>query len=100
MKQIFLSVFLLQIFFIGSGQTNFYVAINGNDNNAGTLAKPFKTIETALGRVATAKETKVNIFLRAGRCGLSKTIVLSPALLNHHQLEISSFNNEPVTFSG
>ncbi|WP_018614514.1 right-handed parallel beta-helix repeat-containing protein [Segetibacter koreensis] len=100
MKQIFLSIILFQTFLCCTGQTNFYVAVNGNDNNAGTLNKPFKTIETALDKVGIAKENKVRIWLRSGRYGLSKTLEITAELLKDRQLQILPYNNEQVTISG
>ncbi len=42
--------------------TNWYVATTGNDNNAGTLAAPLKTLEQAIENAAPGDQ----IFLRAG----------------------------------
>jgi len=99
-KRLFFATILFQIFTFCSAQDKFYVAVNGNDNNAGTLAKPLKTLQAALAKVAAAKENKIAIYLRAGRYSPAKTIELTPELLNNRQLTISAYNNEAVTITG
>ena len=95
-----LSIILLHIFLYGSPQVSLYVAVNGNDNNQGTLARPFKSLQAALTRVATAKGNSVSIYLRSGTYSPPKTIEITPALLNNHQFEISAYQNELVIISG
>ena len=99
-KKTFLAIALLPVFFLCSAQDKFYVAVNGNDNNPGTIVKPLKTLHMALDKVATAKTKKVSILLRAGKYAPGKTIEITPGLLNNHQLEISAYNNEKVIVSG
>ena len=99
-KRVFFATIFFQIFTFCSAQDKFYIAVNGNDNNAGTLTKPFKTLQAALAKVATAKENKIAIYLRAGRYSPAKTIELTPELLNNRQLTISAYNNEAVTITG
>ena len=99
-KKTFLAILFLQVFFFCTAQDKFYVAVNGNDNNPGTLVKPFKTLHTALDKVASAKNNKVSILLRAGKYAPAKTIEITPGLLNNHQLEISAYNNEAAVISG
>jgi hypothetical protein len=100
LKRFLLVIIFLPAFFFSSAQDKFYVALNGQDNNPGTLARPFKTLPAALDKVATAKGKKVNIYLRAGTHAPAKTIEITPALLNKHQLEISAYNQEAVVISG
>jgi hypothetical protein len=99
-KKFFLAILFLQVFFFCTAQDKFYVAVNGNDNNPGTLVKPFKTLHTALNKVASAKNKKVSILLRAGKYAPANTIEITPGLLNNHQLEISAYNNEVAVISG
>ncbi len=99
-KKTFLAILFLQVFFFCTAQDKFYVAVNGNDNNPGTIAKPFKTLQTALDKVTAAKTNKVSIYLRAGIYAAGKTIEITPGLLNNHALEISSYNNEAAVISG
>ncbi len=101
MKQLVL-IFIL--FLIGSllfgQQYVLYVSQSGSDKNTGTFSKPLKTLQAALGKVASAKQNKVSIQLRAGKYYQEKTIEITPSLLNNHQLEIVSYNNQKVIISG
>ena len=99
-KPSFLAIIFLQFFLFCSAQDKFYVAVNGNDDNAGTLEKPLKTIHAALGKVATAKGNKVNIYLRAGKYSPGQPIEITADLLHKHALVISCFKSEVVTNSG
>lgn len=100
MKRCYLLIVFLHIIYCCAAQLNLYVAVNGNDNNPGTLAKPFKTFEAALDKVSKAKENKIKIYLRTGTYSPVQTIEITPALLNHHQLAVLAYNNEIVTLSG
>ena len=84
----------------GQEQSKFYVALTGSDNNPGTIVKPFKSLQAALNRVAAAKSDQVSIYLRAGVHAPGKTIEITPALLNRHQLEIAAYNQEAAVISG
>jgi len=57
---------------------NYYVAPNGDDQNPGTLAEPFATIQRAQrsARKAAGKES-VRVHLRAGTYYLPQTLVLT-----------------------
>ncbi|MEO5999173.1 MAG: PDZ domain-containing protein [Chitinophagaceae bacterium] len=99
-RRFYLSFVLLHFFFHGSTQVSLFVAVNGNDNNPGTLSSPLKTLQTALGKVGMAKEHSVSIFLRSGTYYPAKTIGITPDLLNNHKLEISAYQNETVIISG
>lgn len=82
------------------GQTVLYVAPDGNDAAAGTVARPLKTLEAALRKVASAKTPAVTIRLRAGRYALLQPVSITPDLLNGHRLEIAAAAGEPVVLSG
>jgi hypothetical protein len=84
----------------GQEQNKFFVAVTGNDKNPGTLEKPFKSLQAALDKVASAKSNQVSIYLRAGLHAPGKTIGITPALLNRHQLEIAAYNQEAAVISG
>ncbi len=77
-----------------------YVSPSGSDKNTGVFSKPLKTLGAALGKAESSKQNKVSIQLRAGKYYQHKTIEITPSLLNDHQLEISSYNNEKVIISG
>lgn len=64
------------------------------------MEKPFKSLQAALSKVAAAKGKKVSIYLRAGTHAPGKTIEITPALLNQHQLEIAAYNKEAAVISG
>jgi Right handed beta helix region len=59
-------------------QATFYVATNGNDNNPGTLARPFLTIQKAQAEVrqqlATGQTGDLEVVLRTGKYYQSSTI--------------------------
>ena len=61
-----------------TGRTEFYVSPSGNDNNPGSIAKPFHSIQKAKEavRYALAKNSvqNINIFLRGGDYFVDKTI--------------------------
>lgn len=99
-KRFFSAIIFLQVFVLCNAQEKIYVALSGNDNNAGTFSKPLKTVQAALAKVAAAKGKKVEVYLRAGRYYAAKTIEITPQLLNNHQLTISAYNNEIVTVAG
>src|SRR5665647_252291 len=100
MKILFFFILFVNFFLFAIAQEKIYVAPNGNDNQAGTITKPLKTLEAALNKVASAKSKMVTIFLRAGRYAPAKTIDITPALLNNHHLQIAAYNNEAVTVTG
>src|SRR5215210_5223205 len=100
MKNLFCALVFLQFCLCCISQDKLFVGTNGSDNNPGTLVKPFRTVEAALNKITSAKGNTVSIFLRAGRYAVAKTIEITPSLLNHHQLMMRSYNNEPATFTG
>src|SRR5450759_4129 len=100
MKQLFLIIILLRLCFVCRAQNNLYVAVNGNDKYSGTLTKPLQSLEAALNKVASAKGKMITIFLRRGKYSLARTIVITPALLNNHYLQIAAYNSESVTITG
>ncbi len=63
---------------------NWYVATNGNDNNAGTLASPFKTLTAAIDAANPGDE----ILLRGGN------YVSQEIRINKSNLHIKSYPNE------
>lgn len=63
---------------------NWYVATNGNDNNAGTLASPFKTLTAAIDAANPGDE----ILLRGGN------YISQEIRINKSNLHIKSYPNE------
>ena len=79
MKQLSILVCLLLLAQISFAQT-FYVATNGNDKNAGTLDKPFATIDKAKEAVRQLKKSNaineggVTVFIRGGDYQINSSI--------------------------
>lgn len=86
--------------FTTSAQTHFYVAPNGNDQNVGTLQKPFRTISKALNSAKQEKGKNVKIQLRKGIYYLSETLVLNAPETSFASLELSAFAKENVFIDG
>ncbi|TDH24671.1 right-handed parallel beta-helix repeat-containing protein [Segetibacter sp. 3557_3] len=84
----------------GNAQDRFYVSPEGSVANPGTLAKPLGSLQAALSKVTMAKSKKVVIYLRGGRYHTTKTIALTPELVNNHELEITTYNHEAAVISG
>jgi hypothetical protein len=99
-KKVILTIYILQICYLGGAQVSLFVSNNGNDKFSGTIEKPLKTIEAALQKVSGIQQTNVNIFLRAGRYAPHKSIQINTAVLHNHKLEISPYKDEPVTITG
>lgn len=96
--------FVLCFFFLCLGtvamtQVKLYVAAGGNDNNPGTLARPFKTIQHAVNHSLGNNDKDIAIELRAGTYYLNKTIVINAADFLPASLQIKAHQNENVTIS-
>ncbi|WP_159476123.1 right-handed parallel beta-helix repeat-containing protein [Dyadobacter sp. 3J3] len=76
-----------------------YVSTGGKDTNAGTFAKPFKTLNKALAVSESFFGKKVSIQLRAGTYYLTETIVIKSDAKLPKELVIKAFGNEKVTIS-
>ena len=59
-----LTLFLLSLLTLTVTATNYYVAVNGNDNNSGTLNKPWATWEKAF--TSTLVNAGDTVFIRGG----------------------------------
>ena len=82
-------------------QVKIYVAPNGNNNNPGTLTRPFKTPERAIEHSLSNhnKNKDVSVELRQGVYYLNKTIVINAANFLPASLQITAYKNEDVTIS-
>jgi hypothetical protein len=109
----FLSIFLLYLTMVISNavekQTvNLYVAVNGSDNNSGTLEKPFLTPERARDAVremrkkGTFPAEGLTIYFRGGDYTVFNTVELSEedSGTASSPLVWRSYNNEKVRFLG
>ena len=99
-KKLFLSIILLQLFFFCAGQDKIYVSTIGNDNNIGTLAKPFKTLNAAIKNAITRAGKDITIEMRGGTYNLDKTINISSNHFLLHSLSIRPYQIEKVTITG
>ncbi|MBE7023031.1 MAG: hypothetical protein E7412_01030 [Ruminococcaceae bacterium] len=85
---------------------NIYVsAKNGNDSAAGTLDKPFATIERAQSEIRTfnsGMSEDVNVYLMEGTYELDDTLVFSEedGGKNGYFVNYQAYNNENVVISG
>jgi hypothetical protein len=84
----------------------FYVAPDGDDSNAGTLAAPFRTLERARDAVREVNADMsgdIHVYLRGGSYPVDSTIEFSPedSGSNGHRVIYSAFENEtPVLEAG
>lgn len=81
-----------------------YVAVNGNDNSAGTIEKPLRTLQAArdLLRKNKCPGCIKNVFIRAGSYSLSQTLQLSEedgGTVNNPVL-YSAYRDEEVYING
>ncbi len=64
-------------------RADYYVAVNGNDSNPGTIALPFATIEKARlavqSRIATGMTKDITVMLRGGTYYISNTLAFTAA---------------------
>lgn len=93
-KKIVCLVVLLSISFSVFAK-DFYVAVDGNDKNSGTLLKPFATLRQAILQVRKFKE-KSTIFLRGGSYALTETLTFTSAdsRSKNNELTIRPYANE------
>ena len=75
----------------------FFVAINGNDNNSGSIEKPLLTLKKAIELSRKSGESQNTIYLREGRYFIYETIEITK---EDKGLTIASYNNEKVYLDG
>ena len=82
------------------------MSASGKDNNPGTIAKPFATLEKARKEVrkilAKEKNISISVFLRAGDYFFKNSDVFDSldSGSENYPVTYSSYNNEAVSFSG
>lgn len=86
-------------------QQEFYVATDGDDNNAGTLAAPFKTIEKARDSVREVNSNMsgdIYVYIRGGHYSISDTIELTSAdsASNDFRIYYQAYNEEQPILNG
>jgi len=101
MKKHFLLVCFVFVASFGLfAQTSFFVAPAGNDNNAGSIKKPFRTIEKAQLK-ARATKGETTIYLREGVYRLARPVVFTHEDGNESKrLLLRSYQDERVVVSG
>jgi hypothetical protein len=99
-KELLSMILLLSLFSPSSGQTKIFVALNGNDNNVGTLAKPLKTLEAAIAKLSTLSGKDVVVEMRGGTYRFDKTLEIASGNVSLHQLTIHPYVNEKVVITG
>lgn len=80
-------------------QKALYVSVDGNNQNPGSMAKPFRTIDFAVVQASKMKGRDVTIFLRKGTYYIDKTIVVSAGSFQAKSLNIMAFSDEDVVIS-
>ncbi len=79
----------------------FYIALNGDDANPGSLDRPFKTLDAAWQAIQQNAAEKATVFFRKGVYSIDKGIVLSEdGQKTHKDITFSNYNNEPVSITG
>ncbi|MEP6748257.1 MAG: right-handed parallel beta-helix repeat-containing protein [Bacteroidota bacterium] len=91
---------LIAIYFSTNAQSSVFVASNGNDNNSGSIQKPFKTISAALLFCNAKANADVIIEIRGGVYYLDSTILIRNGSYKSRSLTIRAFKNEKVIISG
>ncbi len=99
-KRYLLTIVLSQLVLYCKSQVKFYVAVNGNDKNIGTIAKPFKTPGFAIARAGSEAGKDVVIEIRTGVYELEKTIAIDAASYHANSLVIRGYGNEKASISG
>lgn len=85
--------------------TSYYVAPDGDDNNPGTLDKPFKTIQKARDAVRTVNASMTSdivVYLRGGTYQLDNAIDFneSDSGSNNYNVKYVAYNGEKPVISG
>src|SRR5450432_1472382 len=76
----------------------YYIALNGDDANPGSLDRPFKTLDAAWRAIQQNSSEAVTVFFRKGVYSINKGIVLSTAgQKSRKDISFTNYNNEPVS---
>ena len=86
-------------------QATYYVAPNGDDTNAGTIAAPFKTLQHARDVVRTVDSNMtgdINVYLRGGNYPVSSTIDFTSADsgTSGHRIVYAAYPGEKPVLNG
>ncbi|MDP8244155.1 MAG: right-handed parallel beta-helix repeat-containing protein [Candidatus Hinthialibacter antarcticus] len=99
-------IILLTLFITFPGSTRaaeFFISLDGKDNQSGTLEQPFLTMAPALNHIEkNAGKDNVTIYFREGTYHLNAPVVLQPKHSGSDNGEIlfTNWQDEAVTISG
>lgn len=100
MKNLVFSVaILLLTTTCGFTQIRFYIAIDGNDNNNGSVNKPFKTLDRAINAASKQSGKNVTITMHTGIYYIENTITINASKFQAASLQITAYDNEEVVIS-
>jgi len=98
---------LIYLFNKSNSSISFYVSTYGADNNSGSKAHPFKTLEGARDAIRQAKNEKaltknITVFLRGGNYFINKSFVLekNDSANNNLSITYKAYKDEKVFFIG
>ena len=103
---IILGLILFSISVYSQNVKQFFISPTGNDKYAGTIAKPFATLEKARKEVrkilAKEKNISITVYFRAGDYFFKNSVVFDSldSGSDNYPVIYSSYNNEAVSFSG
>ncbi|MHA4806822.1 right-handed parallel beta-helix repeat-containing protein [Flavitalea flava] len=105
----YLNLLLVFLFLAFSGRTQsgkknaqghqLFVSVKGKDTNAGSLVRPFRTLEKALEYAGHFQGQQVSIQLRGGTYYLDKTIMIDAGPQRPASLQIRAWRDEQVVIS-
>jgi len=101
---LFILIFTVQNGF-SQDVTNFFVSLNGNDKNPGTLEKPFVTIQKAqqaVRQINRKMKNNIVIYLREAKYQLSEPLIFDhrDSGQNGHLVIYKAYEKEKVIISG
>lgn len=94
-KLIGIMLMVLMPWTAGAEKHLYYVSPKGNDNAAGTLARPFRTVQKALAAAGTHQPDTVEILFRGGTYPLSESV-----RIKGKNLILRPYASEQVAFTG
>ncbi len=106
LQNIVLAALLTVLYSCGQIQTEFYVSPAGDDENTGTEASPFLTLQKAKEAVADeiaggTEKREIHIYFSEGVYNFDETVVLNDEEFaeGNNTIVISALNNEKVVFT-
>ena len=94
MKRISLLLFFIRCFLFSLSATNYFVATNGDDSNAGTLDKPFATLQKAQSKVVPGD----TVYIRGGEYRIREEQMMGGDHLRAYVFEMNK-SGTPVSYT-